>query len=591
MPPSPTLTNLLTQLEETHLLQRLEEVEAAYQFQHSLTRESAYGSLLRKQRRDLHRRVAECYEQIYPARLEEFSEQLAYHLDEAGEARAWRYHRLAGDAALRRYANTEAIAHYERALALVADAADVAIPDHLHIFLRLGRAMELQGRYDAALANYAALEQTGRIQGRPPLVLAGLVEQCQLRATPSSLFDAGEAERLAALALELAAKLEDRAAEARVYWCLLNVGRFTTGRLEQASEYGERALVLARQLGLRDLESYILNDMADLYLMAGRPHRGRDALVEAGAIFRELGNLPMLADSLSSLSGFESFVGHDDKAIALSNEAFAISQSIANVWGQAYSRLLIGYVYWDRGDPQQAITITETAIRHARESGFAAGTAISGALLGLVYAELGAFDLGWQIVEAGWQAVSGIMDAFAPALLTARAILSLEQGDLAAAEAALASLQDGEQTLNPFLVIFYRSVPARIALAKGRFEEALARTEKDLAALADIDISRTTAEILLMQAHALLGLGRLQEARPVLHAAIEDANGNGYRRLLWRLQAALARLEAADGNAAAAESLLAQARAHLAFIVGNITDPGLAASFRGRPEVLAVLQP
>ncbi len=583
----PLLTTLLGQLEDSQLLQRLEEAETSYQFQHSLTRESAYGSLLRKQRRDLHRRVAECYERLYPTRLEEFAVQLAYHLDEAGEPRAWKYYRMAGDAAFRLYANPEAIAHYERAIALTV-ADDVDLVDLLHLFLRRGRAMELLGQFEAALNNYVALEQAGRTQGEETLALAGLVEQCQLRATPNALFDANEAERLAAQALALAARLDDKAAEARIRWGLVNVGRFAVGRQRQAREHGDRALALARQLGLRELESFILNDVADIYMMAGLTQRGRQSLTEASVIFRELGNLPMLADSLASISGYEFFVGHDEQAVALSDEAFALSQSIGNIWGQSYSRLLIGYVYWDWGEPQRAIELTETAIRQAREVGFA-GASISNALLSIIFTDLGAYDRARQAIEQGLQITRGAMEGFALALLTAQAQLSIERGDLAAAEETVATLQSTEQTLNPFMVIFYRSTLARLTLAHGRFDAALAHTDDDLAALKSLEIGRTRAEILLLKAQALIGLEHWGEAKLILLDAIADAEQARYRRLLWRLRAELARVEASEGRASEAAAQLAQARAHIAFILGNLSDPDLAASFRHRPDVQAVM--
>jgi tetratricopeptide (TPR) repeat protein len=433
------------------------------------------------------------------------------------------------------------------------------------------------------------LEQAGTEQGQEALVLAGLVEQCQLRATPNALFDAGEAERLAGQALALAERLHDKAAEARIRWGLLNAGRFSIGQQEQARQHGEQALTLARELGLRELESYILNDIADLYMMDGLVQRGRQSLSEASLLFRELGNLPMLADNLSSMSGYEFFVGRDDQAIALSDEAYAISQSIGNVWGQAYSRLLIGYVYWDRGEAQRAIDVTGTAIRQAHEVGFA-GAAISSALLGLVYADLGAYEAGRRVIEQGWQVLRGAMSGFESALWAAQAQLSIEQGELAQAEESTTTLDRAEQTLNPFMVIFHRSTSTRLALAQGRFDTALARAERDLAALASLEIERTRAEILLLKAQALSGLGRWAEARSVLREGIALAEQGRYRRLLWRLQSALAQVEMASGRPSEAAPLLAQAQAQIEFIAGNLTDPDLAASFRSRPDVQAVLQ-
>jgi class 3 adenylate cyclase/pimeloyl-ACP methyl ester carboxylesterase len=53
--------------------------ELAYMFKHALTHDVAYESLLKQRRRALHRRVGEVIEELYPDRLGEFHETLAWH--------------------------------------------------------------------------------------------------------------------------------------------------------------------------------------------------------------------------------------------------------------------------------------------------------------------------------------------------------------------------------------------------------------------------------------------------------------------------------------------------------------------------------
>ena len=67
-------------------LQRLELIyeksllpELAYIFKHALIQEVAYNSLLLKKRREIHERIGQAIEELYPDRLEEFYEMLAYH--------------------------------------------------------------------------------------------------------------------------------------------------------------------------------------------------------------------------------------------------------------------------------------------------------------------------------------------------------------------------------------------------------------------------------------------------------------------------------------------------------------------------------
>ncbi len=62
-----TLVSQLTTLEFAGLI-RLAQVqpELEYVFRHALVQEAAYASLLRQDRRDLHRAVGETLERLYP---------------------------------------------------------------------------------------------------------------------------------------------------------------------------------------------------------------------------------------------------------------------------------------------------------------------------------------------------------------------------------------------------------------------------------------------------------------------------------------------------------------------------------------------
>ena len=100
--------------------------ELEYLFRHVLVQDAAYASLLKQERRELHRRVADTLVQLYPERQGELAGVIGMHLEEAGEAaRAAPYLIEAGDHALSRSANREARAFYDRAYAaLPADRAD-----------------------------------------------------------------------------------------------------------------------------------------------------------------------------------------------------------------------------------------------------------------------------------------------------------------------------------------------------------------------------------------------------------------------------------------------------------------------------------
>ena len=78
---------------------------------------------------------------------------------------------------------------------------------------------------------------------------------------------------MAGRALAQARELADEAAEAKIYWILLNAYRLTN-RSEQALEAGERSLALARKLNLREQLAFTSNDLPHVYHETGRPGRG-----------------------------------------------------------------------------------------------------------------------------------------------------------------------------------------------------------------------------------------------------------------------------------------------------------------------------
>ncbi len=94
--------------------------EAAYEFKHTLIRDTAYEALLKSRRRELHRQLARTIDEKFPALKEANPEMLARHWTEAGETESaiaeWQ---RAGKAAQVRNAFAEARESYGQAIELL----------------------------------------------------------------------------------------------------------------------------------------------------------------------------------------------------------------------------------------------------------------------------------------------------------------------------------------------------------------------------------------------------------------------------------------------------------------------------------------
>jgi class 3 adenylate cyclase/predicted ATPase len=151
--PQPRLDDSLRQLANAGLIfQRGTPPDAEYTFKHALVQDTAYGTMLRSRRQQLHGRIAATLEGQFPQIGETQPELLARHYAEAGLVeRAVGYLRKAGEHAIARGAMTEAMAQLERGLDLLSDLPDDdrRQQQELDLQLMFGRALMAAKGYGA----------------------------------------------------------------------------------------------------------------------------------------------------------------------------------------------------------------------------------------------------------------------------------------------------------------------------------------------------------------------------------------------------------------------------------------------------------
>lgn len=91
--------------------------ELEYEFKHALTREVAYNSVLQKRRKEIHEKIGQAIEALYPERIEEFYEMLAHHYSRSDNfEKAYQFMNLSGDKVLRNHSASEAFSNYKDAM-------------------------------------------------------------------------------------------------------------------------------------------------------------------------------------------------------------------------------------------------------------------------------------------------------------------------------------------------------------------------------------------------------------------------------------------------------------------------------------------
>ena len=564
--------------------------EREYAFRHSLTQDATYGTILLRQRRDLHRRVAEVYEELYANRIATSAPLLVHHAREGRDhERALRYASLAADADVRLYANAEAVIHSTWAIeaATRLGRTEEAL-DHLYPIR--GRAFELSGRFEEAVANYEEMESVAQGDGAGAAALAADLALTTLYATPTPVFDAAAGRTLCQRTIALARDLNDRAAESKALWNLMTLNVFSGGELKEAVDAGEASLAIARELGAREQIAFTLNDLWRPYAAISDLKTARACLEESRPLWRELENLPMYCENLSSMAALLALGGQNEEALMLCDESYRISADIGNHWGQSYC-LLNGYhVYLSQGNVGRAIDEMRECIEHAELAGFVIPQAVSRADMGAAYATLGEIERGSRLADEGLAIARERNTLAIPLVKAAQAEILVLAGRLDEAEAAIAESVLGRL---PGLLHFAAAANAkilkgRLAALRGDHARAVELADEVLEWLRPLGVRPYDPAALLLKGSSLVELGELEEAERALLEGSAEAEQLGFEPIGWRIEMALSGIAAATGDAARATELRHQARGVIDRIAGSIDDAHLRSSFLGLPEVQAV---
>jgi predicted ATPase len=127
--------------------------QATYLFKHALVQDTAYQSLLKSKRQQLHQQIAQVLEERFPETKETQPELVAHHYTEAGLiAQAIPYWQQAGQRASQRSAYMEAISHLTKGLEVLKTLPDTPerVQQELTLQIALGVSLMATKGYAAA---------------------------------------------------------------------------------------------------------------------------------------------------------------------------------------------------------------------------------------------------------------------------------------------------------------------------------------------------------------------------------------------------------------------------------------------------------
>lgn len=548
---------VLGMLEVTGLIrQEGGETGTEYAFRHTLLRDTAYSSLLREERKSLHRAVGRALERMHPTREPELASVLAHHFLRADlKTEAFHYLRLAAEGAARVYALAEALDHYEGALELALAGFGNEEGDLDYLFERKGRMFELAGRYQEAVQTYREMEAEGQRRSDPAMEARALLRQASMYSIPSAIMDRERGRDLSEKALAVARELADHEIKSVAHWNLMKVEEFGLN-YKAARVHGERALALLEGLDASEQKAFILNDLAAIYMSTSDFKRGLEVSLEAKKLWRQLDNLPMLVDASCNEMTLHLLQGRYDAAKELSQQSVELSETIDNAWGKSYSRYMIYWAYAEEGDFARAFNTGRECVALAEEAGFLVPRFQTLADLGLMHAYLGEFEKAHALLDEASENAKKHMDTWAvyPSALKALVLTWQERYDQAeeSLQPLLGSTVPIDNDEFSFVGFLLSLVYPGYWLGRENWDRALAEADRFIDIFDHAEIKFLGSDLHLYRGLALRALGRAEEAHSALEEGVSRAQALGSQRSLWRLFDALAALALEIGDETAA---------------------------------------
>jgi tetratricopeptide (TPR) repeat protein len=496
-----TLEATLEVLERAGLIRPDPDENQTFTFRHVLVQDSAYDSLLRQDRRFLHRLTAETLQEENAGRLDQAASLLAYHYDEADEDdKAFEFAMRAGDAAARVFANTEALAHYTHAIQLALQL-ELCVPEAYHA---RGKIYERSGNFAAALTDLEEALMMARTYQNP-----------------------------------------------RVEWrCLLDIGVLWSSRdYEFTGIFFQRALARAQEIGDPRMIAQSLNRVGNWYINIERPVEAQELHERALELAQSLNDTALLAETYDFLGMYMIIVGDTRQSAKYYQRAVKLFRETDNQIGLVSSQSAFGFLHRNYDTDlivvhrtfQDSITDMEQALAWAREMSWRANESFTMAQLAITYASQGSYAHALELAQKALELAEKIQHhQWMVSALYADGVIHADLLDASYARVQFErALELAEQTRSVYWRRLINAWLAVALVAERDLKRANAVIERELASDTDM---RTLPQRRLWSARVMYLLGARQPAPALeiidrLIASAVDVVPGYVMPLLWYLQA------------------------------------------------------
>ena len=463
--------------------------EREYLFAKPAMREVSYESLEQEPRRESHARVADWLMKRPDEQIDEHLGLIAEHLQGAGQIeQAVIYLRRAGEQAAAQFANAQASSFFSRALDL-ASTEDQA--GRYTLLLAREKVYDLLGAREPQDQDLAALMDLAKILDKYSTQpeAAVHVRQSQVALRQANYYEAtGDfpaAITMAQEAVRLAQEDQDVGNQSAglVKW---GEALFRQSEFDAARGQLERALGLARSAGLRQVEADSLNHLGTVYWMEGDCAEAKIYYQQALHIYRQLDNPQGESQALNNFGIACADQGDKAEGRAYFEQSLRICRQVGDRNAEAMMLHNFALACLDLGVYTEARASFEQALRIQRQTAYPVGESKTMGALGQLCRLLGDFESARRYNQQALRIAREIgshhqlaigMNSLGHDLF---GLGRLEQAGQAYQQALSLGRRIFEEYDEHSLIVEPQASLARVALAQGNLEQALALVEQFL---------------------------------------------------------------------------------------------------------------
>ena len=491
-----------------------------YEFANQSLQNLLYQEIDKKQKVNLHGRMARLLEEEGLEEDEETIFEIAHHYLEAKELdKAYQYALLSAEKMEQRFANAEVLKYLEDAINLASKFPDRQKPIEKQVMALMKKAdfCRRVGELNQAEEDYKTI--LGLIKG-----------SSDLKMLAETYNDLGETYRLkhdykkGILCLKKAMKIHQKLndplelAHTLSYMGLLY---WIDSQYENALTSFEKALEIDRRLGNKCYEASTLNNMGLVYWSLRQYPQALKYFTDSLFLYKDLDNKEWIARTLNNVGQTYFCLGEYAKAITHYQESLKINEQIKDKKEIALNLENLGEVYQKMGDFENALKYNERGLALAQNIALAKRVGYILESIGEIQFELGNYEKAYEYFNRAVKTAKDIEDKELKILVLVNlgkffTVLNDDQKAeqlLEEATKVVGAINDTRSLIKVY------QIKSRLKRKVGQFEEALKILDEAFALAQKLNAGEDFFSLTLEYANLFLDGGEIERSKQFLDRA------------------------------------------------------------------------